>query len=134
MLHNYKIPRIPYRRQLYYGSNGEVFCNTSGELAMGLAQVYGPSTEEIRSMLLRIRRRQQWSQASLAAVLGVPKESLRRWEDGSRQPCSSARKLIWFVHALVFEPNSLLKDLDSLVTWGKAGREELLMTEEEDGH
>jgi len=125
-----KTPRIPYRKTLYYGENGEVFCNVSGDLAVGLARIYGPCTDEIRSMLLRIRRRQKWSQAGLAAVLGIPKHTLRRWEDGSRQPCSSARKLIWFVHALVFTPRVLLSGLDNLVMWGEAGREEMLIFDE----
>ena len=130
MTQNPRNPRIRYRRQFYYGEDGEVFWNASGESALGLARIYGPSTEEIRSMLLRIRYRQNWSQAGMAAVLGVPKHTLRRWEDGSRQPCGSARKLIWFVHALVFECNELLKDFDNLVTWGKAGRQEKLIVDD----
>src|SRR5215471_1611914 len=127
MSHAQKSPRNAYRKRFYYGENGEVFITTSGETALGLAQIYGPSTEEIRSMLLRIRRRQKWSQAGLAAVMGISKHVLRRWEDGSRQPCGSARKLIWFVHALAFEREQLLGDLGNLVTWGKAGREKLIV-------
>jgi len=51
---SYDIPKIHYRRQVYYGSNGEVFMNASGESGLGYAQVFAPPSEEIRSMLLRL--------------------------------------------------------------------------------
>jgi hypothetical protein len=78
---NADVPRIPFRRQVYCGQNGEVFITASGESGLNYARVYAPSSEEIRSMLLQLRRRQRWSRAHLAAVLGVPKHTLRRWED-----------------------------------------------------
>ncbi len=131
MKSNPEIPRIPYRRKIYFGENGEVYLTVSGQTATSLARVHAPSVEEIRGMLLRIRRTQGWSQGTLASALGVPRDTLRRWEDASRRPCRSAQKLIWIVHALVFEPEELLKGLDQVVTWGKAGREEMLVLDED---
>jgi DNA-binding transcriptional regulator YiaG len=128
---NADIPRIPYRRAIYCGKNGEVYFNLSGEMGSGLARIYAPPSEVIRAMLLRLRRRQNWSQSTLAAVLGVTKHAVRRWEDRSRQPGRSSKKLIWLVYALFFNPKELLKDLDNLVTWGQ-GREEILVLDEED--
>jgi DNA-binding transcriptional regulator YiaG len=96
---------------------------TSGELSLGYARVYAPSASEIREMLFRLRRKQGWSQAILAAVLGVPKNTLRRWEDGSRSPCGSARKLIWLIHTLFFHPAQLLKDLEETRCWCCTTRE-----------
>jgi len=118
----FDIPRILHRRQVLYSEDGQVFISASGKLASGLARVYAPTTEEVRAMLIRLRRRQRWSQGTLAAVLAVPRDTLRRWEDRSRRPCRSARKLIWLVHALVFEPQELLGGLESIITWGQARR------------
>lgn len=130
---NATIPKIHYRRRFYHGENGEVYWNASGETSFAFSRIYAPSPEAIRLMLLRIRQRQNWSQAHLAAVLGIPRNTLRRWEDQSRQPCSSARKLVFFVHALVFTPKELLAGLDHIVTWGKAGGNEMLILNEESG-
>jgi hypothetical protein len=126
MQSNADVPRIPFRRQVYCGENGEVYLSVSGESGLNYARVYAPSSEEIRSMLLQLRRRQRWSRAHLAAVLGISKHVLRRWEDGSRRPCGSAKKLIWFVHTLFFHPELLLKDLDSLILWGRGSEEALV--------
>ena len=106
--------------------------NASGESGLGYAQVFAPSSEEIRSMLLLLRRKQNWSQAHLAAVLGVPKHTIRRWEDGSRSPCGAARKLIWVVHTLFLHPKELQKDLDNIVTWGHGRKEVLVFDTEQD--
>jgi hypothetical protein len=126
-----KMSRFPYRRKLYYGNNGEVYFNLSGEKGSGLARIYAPSPGAIQGMLLRLRRHQQWSQATLSSILGVPRLTLRCWENGTRNPSHAAKKLIWFVYTLFFHPKELLKDLDNLVTWGQ-GREETLVLDEED--
>jgi hypothetical protein len=52
-------------------------------------------------------------------------------EDGSRNPCGSARKLIWIIHPLFFHPAELLKDLDNLVCCGH-GREEILVLDDQE--
>ena len=122
-----KTPRVPYRKKVYCGENGEVFITGSGELGLGYARIYAPSSDTIRAMLLRLRRQQRWSRATLALVLGVPKNTLRRWEDRTRNPCRSSKKLIWFVYTLFFHPKELLKDLDHLVTWGHGRQENLLL-------
>jgi DNA-binding transcriptional regulator YiaG len=131
MTNNSDIPRIPYRKQVYISQDGEAYLTASGDLSLGYARIYAPSSEKIREMLLRLRRDQGWSRATLAAVLGVPKHTLRRWEDRSRSPCGSSKKLIWLVHMLFFRPEELLKDLDNLVTWGH-GKEETLVLDDDD--
>ena len=127
-----KVPHIPFRRNVYYGENGEVFITASGEWGLSYAQVFAPPAEEIRSMLFEVRRKQNWSQAHSAAVLGVPKNTVRAWENGYRHPCGSSKKLIWLVHTLFFHPNELLKDLDNLVTWGHGRKEFFVFDPEQD--
>ncbi len=110
-----------YRRKLYYGDNGEVYAQASGKTAQLLARVHGPTDEQIRKLMLQIRRKQNWSQASLAAVMGAPKNTVRKWEEGARRPSWAAKKLIWTIHALVFAPQALLDDWEYFVTWGATG-------------
>ena len=68
-------------------------------------------------MLLKLRKDFGWPQEHLAAVLGVPKVTLRRWESGERQPSGGAKKIIWLLHTLYFAPERVRNDFD-LATWG----------------
>jgi DNA-binding transcriptional regulator YiaG len=54
----------------------------------------------------------------MAAVLGVRKDHLRRWEKGTRHPSASAQKLVWMLDMLHNRPNKL-KDAFSIATWGR---------------
>lgn len=108
-----------YRKQIYHGQNGEVYLSMSGELSAGLARIHAPAADEIRAMLFELRRRQKWSRATLAAILGISRDVVRSWESGVRQPSASAKKLVWMVFKLVTQPRDLLNGLDSLVTWGR---------------
>ena len=112
------IPRKPFRSRVYYGRDGEIVTAAPGAFGLRLAQAYCPSTDAIREMLLQIRRRRNWSQPAMAGVLGVPLHTLRKWEEGARNPSGAAKKLIWTVHALVFEPERLLQGLGYFITWG----------------
>lgn len=132
MAQNMKIPRVAYRRQVYYGANGEVFISASGEMGLGYSRIYAPSTKTIRAMLLRLRREQGWSRATLASVLATSKHTVRSWESGARNPCGSAKKLIWIVYTIFSRPAELLKDLNNLVTWGH-GRDEVLVLDDDEG-
>jgi len=49
--------------------------------------------------------------------------------DRSRQPCGSGRKLVWLLHELIFGRSELLRNLDHLVTWGQAGRDDTLIVD-----
>jgi DNA-binding XRE family transcriptional regulator len=97
---------------------GWFYVNVSGELFCMLQCFEGPKPAEIRQMLLELRQHCGWTQAYLASVLGVPKVTLRRWESSERNPCGTARKLIWLVHHLVVLGAKLQNERD-IVTWGK---------------
>lgn len=107
-----------FHRGFCFSKDGEIYKAVSGEFGLQIVKVFGPNAEETRQSLLEMRRRLKWSRAQLAAVLGVPKETLRRWETGARNPCGAARRLIWFMESLLLEPARLL-DLPSLLAWGK---------------
>jgi DNA-binding transcriptional regulator YiaG len=84
-------------------------------LERGLA----PSAEESRQTLLHLRQQLRWSRAGMAAFLGVPRGTLRRWETGERRPSGAARRLIWLLNLLVDEPDKLKSAFD-LVVWGRS--------------
>jgi transcriptional regulator with XRE-family HTH domain len=46
----------------------------------------GGLTKELGLRIVRIRKRRGWSQAQLAARLGVPRERLGKWERGLNAP------------------------------------------------
>ncbi len=66
-----------------------------------------PSPAECRQMLLEMREKAGLNQGELAALLGVDTSTLRRWEEGRRNPSSAARRLIELVARLYFEPHRL---------------------------
>lgn len=114
-----KAPRTHYRKRVYVRRDGEVFVSMSGGTAARFAQVCAPGVAEYREILIRLRTSQKWSRGMLAAMLGVPISTLRRWESGERWPCGAAKKLIWLIHSLVFSPEILLEDLRNIATWGR---------------
>lgn len=74
----------------------EVHPTLSGDLIIPLAKtLYAPTPEEIRGMLLELRRHQKWSQGFAAAVLGVTEGAIVKWESGARKPNGAAAKLIF---------------------------------------
>jgi DNA-binding transcriptional regulator YiaG len=68
--------------------------------------------------LLTMRQKLRWSRAMLAAYMGVSRETLRRWEDGERNPNGAARRLIWLINELAFHPKQLKSAMD-LIFWGR---------------
>ena len=69
-------------------------------------------------MLLEMRTRLRWSQEFAASVLGVPLATLRKWEDGTRNPSGAARKLIWLLHdSLLDGPRKAFNAWDCAM-WG----------------
>ena len=83
-----------------------------------LERGFAPSTDEVRRMLLTLRRELRWSRSMLSAFLGVSRDVVRRWESGERNPTGAARRLIWFLDLYIREPNKLKSALD-LIFWGK---------------
>ena|SRR5436309_3198615 len=117
-----------YRKQVYRGENGEVFISCPGEHALLMARLFGPGPDELRRMLRELRTRWSWPQALLAAVLGVPKPTLRRWEDGTRNPCGAAKKLIWLMHATCVKEEQFV-NLYDIVSWGYGDKTEFVFEE-----
>jgi DNA-binding transcriptional regulator YiaG len=89
-----------------------------GELMAETARALAPCADELRGMLRELRERTGFSRAGVAALLGVPKGTLRRWEGGSRTPSGAARRLIWLVRCALFEPNRIT-NTEQLITWGR---------------
>src|SRR5678816_4365236 len=91
-----------------------------GEYIAKTAIGYAPSAEESRRTLLDMRRTLGFTRSYMAALLGVPLVTLRRWETGERQTSAAARKLIWLVEGIYFYPKRL-KDSNRIATWGRYG-------------
>jgi DNA-binding transcriptional regulator YiaG len=89
-----------------------------GDLYESLERGFAPSAEEVRQMLLTLRRELRWSRSMLSAFLGVSHNVVRRWETGERNPSGAARRLIWLLNLLAFHPKKLKTALD-LILWGK---------------
>ena len=89
-----------------------------GALYEDLARGFAPPAEEVRQMLLQLRGKLRWARSMLAALLGVSRDVVRRWETGERHPSGAARRLIWLLDLLVRHPEKLKTGMD-LIFWGK---------------
>jgi len=113
-----KFPVFPQKGGMdYLRTDGERFYpNFSGELMSVFSFVYGPQPDAIRKALLELRIRHNWPRSYLAAVLGAPKATVRKWELGERKPSGAARKLIWLLHALLLRPDLIRNHFD-IASW-----------------
>lgn len=101
--------RKHFRPYVALGKDGQLYFKASGSLAEGTVWLYRPQDEQIREMLTALRNALQLSVPALAALLGVPRITLRRWMNGARRPSGAARRLIWLLHANWLEPEILTK-------------------------
>ncbi len=98
--------------------DGQVVRNLSGELTLQVAKLLKPSKMETRKTLLTLRRDLKLSRGQMAAILGVCKTTLRRWENGQRQPSAATQKLIWLIHNLC-HPSRRAGNLLDIAMWGQ---------------
>jgi len=98
--------------------SGAVFASLPGETYESLERVLAPSGPEVRAMLINLRTKLTWSRPMLAAYMGISKDVVRRWEDGSRNPNGAARRLIWMLYQLAFHPQKLKSAVD-VIMWGR---------------
>jgi len=92
-----------------------------GDTYEALERGLAPGAEEIRLTLIRLREKLGWSRPGMAAFFGVNRSVLRRWETGDRRPSGAARRLIWLLNILAFEPGKLKNAMD-LILWGHGSR------------
>ena len=90
----------------------------SGEALLPFSKLLSPSKESSRKTLIKLRCSLGLSRGHMAALLGVRKDHLRRWEKGTRSPSASAQKLVWMLDSLYNQPKKL-RDAFSIATWGK---------------
>jgi len=114
------VPIARYRRKVFFGSDGQVYSTESGAALLAVSRLFAPSAADSRKALLNIRRKCRWSRAALAAVLGIPINTVRRWETGERRPNASAQRLIWLTEALTLHRERLSTPA-SFLSWGKVG-------------
>lgn len=67
-------------------------------------------------MLLALKKRLHWSTKRLSLQLCVPELTVRNWVQGISNPDSAARRLIWLVYMLHFNPRAL-KQPDAWFKW-----------------
>ena len=77
-----EIPVNRFKARVTKNPDGQVVRNLSGELTLQVAKLLKPSKMETRKTLLTLRRDLKLSRGQMAAILGVCKTTLRRWEDG----------------------------------------------------
>ena len=90
----------------------------SGESLLPFSTLLAPSKNQTRQTLIHLRSNLGLSRGQMAAVLGVRKDHLRRWEKGTRHPSASAQKLVWLLNTLHTQPDKL-RDAFSIATWGR---------------
>ena len=99
--------RLHFQQSWTFDEEKGLVGNVSGAFGEALAAVLAPDNGEFRQMLGELREELQLPVAGLAAVLGVPRITLRRWLNGSRQPCGAARRLVWLLHTAQHSPDTL---------------------------
>ena len=90
----------------------------SGEATLPIAEICAPTKETTRKTLIELRNALGLSRGHMAALLGVRKDHLRRWEKGARKPSRPAQKLIWIMYSLS-QGDFELEDAMNLITWGR---------------
>ena len=101
-----------------YNQNLNSTTYLSGEALLPFSTLLAPSKEATRATLIRLRQELGLSRGHMAAILGVRKDHLRRWEKGTRHPSCSAQKLVWMLDTLHTQPDKL-SDAFSIATWGR---------------
>jgi len=99
--------------------SGAAFACLPGDTYEMLERALAPTTAEVRAMLINMRTKLMWSRPMLAAYMGISKDVVRRWEDGSRNPNGAARRLIWMLYQLAFHPQKLKSAVD-VILWGRS--------------
>ena len=108
------IPRCPLRKQVL--TTAGLTDMMSGEGLALFAKMSLPDVGQTRRALLRLRREHHFSRGKLAALLAVSPHTLRRWEEGTRKPCASARRVVQLVERLYFRPGDFPQEpLDSVL-------------------
>ena len=113
-----EIPVNRLKPRVTINPDGQVVRNLSGELTLQVAKLLKPSKMETRKTLLTLRRDLKLSRGQMAAILGVCKTTLRRWENGQRQPSAATQKLIWLIHNLSC-PSRRAGNLLDIAMWGQ---------------
>ena len=112
------MPRMVYRGAMDSFLSGERFGPCTGTLVATLSKALGAygGIPAARETLLKLRRKHSLSRGHLAALLGVSLGTLRRWEEGTRNPSGAARRLIWLVNGML--TGSPPRNLWETITWG----------------
>jgi hypothetical protein len=99
--------REHFHRQVGFDANGSLVCSASGEFLGLVNGIHQPTKAEVRAMLEKLREALGISVAALAALLGVPRITARRWLNGSRSPSGAAKRLIWILYTSATAPETL---------------------------
>lgn len=111
-----KMRRVHFRRECFVSDEGELFVARSGQFIGRITKLFAPTGDEVRAMLAEVRKKSGLTTAVLAATLGVPLITARRWLDGSRTPSGAAKRLIWLLFTTQHSPE-LLSDARAWQEW-----------------
>jgi DNA-binding transcriptional regulator YiaG len=116
--------RIAHRKGAVLTPDGRLAVRLPGELSNTLVVAFQPSAAETHEMLRRLRVATGLPVATLAALLGVPKVTVRSWLDGKRAPSGAAKRLIWLLTVEAIDPGKLVED-GSWLEWTRPGQPEV---------
>ena len=108
------IPRCPHRNPVF--TTAGLTDAMSGDGLALFAKLCLPDARQTQMALRRLRSEHSFSRGKLAALLAVSPHTLRRWEEGTRKPCASARRVVQLVERLYFRPGDFPQEpLDSVL-------------------
>ena len=114
--------RHTFKRHDMLVSSDDLHPNLSGRAINEMARLFAPDREAVRGMLVKLRHHWRWSEDFAAAVLGFPTVTLRKWENGERNPSGAARKLIWFLYDTLSGSPRRVGNVWDLAVWGVTER------------
>jgi hypothetical protein len=108
--------RQHFHQRVGFDANGSLVCSASGEFLGLVNGIHQPTKADVRVMLEKLREVLGISVAALAALLGVPRITARRWLNGSRSPSGAAKRLIWILYTSATAPETLA-DGQNWLSW-----------------
>jgi len=90
-----------------------------GDDALMVANTFRPEPAELRRMLRSLRKRLGLAQSLTAALLGVTKSAVVKWESGERTPTGAAAKMIFLLYSRLLDPSGKVRNVWDIAFWGR---------------
>lgn len=98
---------------------GEFHPLVGGDGALMLANTLRPEPAELRRMLRCLRKRLGLAQSFTAALLGVTRSAVSKWENGERTPTGAAAKMVFLLYSRLLDPAGKVQNVWDIAFWGR---------------